>query len=86
MTQIEEAKKNEEAHKIQLTKKEESCHRLELEAINLKRIRLQNKEEIKRLKTEVANLIEEMEELRTHDNKIKEVLKETKELINSLKT
>jgi hypothetical protein len=38
MTQIEEAKKNDEAHKNQLTKKEESCHMLELEAINLKRI------------------------------------------------
>jgi hypothetical protein len=38
MNQIEEAKKNEESHKVQLTKKEESCHRLELEAINLKRI------------------------------------------------
>jgi hypothetical protein len=44
MTQIEECKKNEDAHKIQLSKKEESCHRLELEAINLKRIQLERKE------------------------------------------
>jgi hypothetical protein len=35
-------------------------------------IQLENKEEeIKRLKTEVANLTEEMEELKTHDNKRK---------------
>ena len=54
MTQIEEAKKKEEAQKIQLTKKEESCHMLELETINLKRIQLENKEEIKILKTEVV--------------------------------
>ena len=35
-------------------------------------IHLENKEEeIKRLKTEVANPTEEMEELKTHDNKRK---------------
>ena len=56
MTQIEEDKKNEESHKIKLTKKEESCHRLELEAINLKRIEIENKEEIKRLKNEFVDL------------------------------
>jgi hypothetical protein len=38
------------------------------------------------LKIEVVNLTEEMEELKTHDNKIKEVLKETKELVKSIKT
>jgi hypothetical protein len=37
-TQLEEAKKNEEAQKIQLTKREESCHMLELEIINVKKI------------------------------------------------
>ena len=31
MTQIEEDKKKEESHKIQLTKKEESCQMFELE-------------------------------------------------------
>jgi hypothetical protein len=49
MIQIEEAKKNEEAHNIRLTKKEESCHGLESKSISLKRIHLENKEEIKRL-------------------------------------
>jgi hypothetical protein len=38
------------------------------------------------LKTEVVNLKEEMEELRTHDNKRKEVLEETKEMVIFLKT
>jgi hypothetical protein len=37
-TQLEEAKKNEESQKIQLTKREESCHMLELEIINVKKI------------------------------------------------
>jgi hypothetical protein len=46
-TQLEEAKESEETLKRQLTKKEESCHMLELEVINLKRIQLENKEEIK---------------------------------------
>jgi archaellum component FlaC len=50
-TQLEEAKENEETLKSQLIEKEESCHTLELEVINLKRIQLENKEEIKRLKT-----------------------------------
>jgi hypothetical protein len=36
-TQLEEAKEIEEALKIQLTKKEETCHMLELEVINLKK-------------------------------------------------
>jgi hypothetical protein len=36
-TQLEEAKEIEEALKIQLTKKEESCHMLELEVVNLKK-------------------------------------------------
>jgi hypothetical protein len=36
-TQLEEAKKNE-AQKIELTKREESCHMLELEIINVKKI------------------------------------------------
>jgi hypothetical protein len=44
MTQIEEAKKKEEAQNIQVTKKEESCQMFELEAINLKRIRLEYEE------------------------------------------
>ena len=44
MTQIEEAKKKEEAQKIQITKKEESCQMFELEAINLKRIQLEYEE------------------------------------------
>jgi hypothetical protein len=47
MTQIEEAKK------IQLTKKGEACQMLELEAINLKRIQLENEKEVKILKTKV---------------------------------
>jgi hypothetical protein len=37
-TQLEETKKNEEDQKIQLTKREESCHMLELETINVKKI------------------------------------------------
>jgi hypothetical protein len=36
-TQFEEAKEIEEELKIQLTKKEETCHVLELEVINLKK-------------------------------------------------
>jgi hypothetical protein len=55
-TQLEEAKENEETLKSQLTKKEESCHTLELEVINLKRILLENKEEIKILKNEFVDL------------------------------
>jgi hypothetical protein len=35
-TQLEEAKEIEEDLKIKLTKKEETCHMLELEVINLK--------------------------------------------------
>ena len=56
MTQIEEDKKKEESQKIQLTKKEEACQMLELEAINLKRIQVGNKEDIKRLKNEFIDL------------------------------
>jgi hypothetical protein len=37
-TQLEEAKESEETLKIQLIKKKELCHMLELEFINLKRI------------------------------------------------
>jgi hypothetical protein len=37
-TQLEETKKNEEGQKIQLNKREESCHMLELEIINVKKI------------------------------------------------
>jgi hypothetical protein len=55
-TQLEEAKEGEETMKRQLTKKEESCHMMELEVINLKQIQLENKEEIKRLKTRVVDL------------------------------
>jgi hypothetical protein len=54
--QLEEAKEIEETLKIQLTKKEELYHTLEMEVINLKRIQLENKEEIKILKTEVVYL------------------------------
>jgi hypothetical protein len=36
--QLEEIKKNEEAQKIQLTKREESCHMLEMEIIDIKKI------------------------------------------------
>jgi hypothetical protein len=36
-TQLEEAKEIEEDLNIQLTKKEETCHMLELEVINLKK-------------------------------------------------
>jgi hypothetical protein len=54
--QLEEANESEETLKSYLTKKEESCHTLELEVINLKRIQLENKEEIKILKTEVVDL------------------------------
>ena len=52
---------------------------LELEVINLKRIHLENKEEIKRLKTGVVYLTKDMEELSTYDKtiKCKEVLDET---------
>ena len=64
-TQLEEAKESEETLKRQLTKKEESCHTLELEVINLKRIQLENKEEIKILKNEVVDLTRDIEELKT---------------------
>jgi len=38
------------------------------------------------LKIEVTNLIEEMEEVKTHDGKRKKVLKESKELVNHINT
>jgi hypothetical protein len=38
------------------------------------------------LKTEVTNLTEEMEELKTHESKRKEALKESEKLVNSLNT
>jgi hypothetical protein len=61
---------------------------LELEVINLKRIQLENKEEIKRLKTGFVDLIKEIEELKTYDktNKCTEVLDETEEIVISIKT
>ena len=65
MTQIKEAKKKEESQKIKLTKKEKSHQMLELEAIILKRIQLENKEEIKLLKTKVFYLTKYMEEFKT---------------------
>ena len=71
MTQIEEYKKNGKAHKIQITKKEESCHMFELEAINLKKIHLEYEEEIKILKTKVFDLTKYMEELKTYEKTIK---------------
>ena len=37
-TQLEHAKKVEESLKIQLTKKEETCHMLKLEIVNLKKM------------------------------------------------
>jgi hypothetical protein len=46
-TQIEEAKEIEEDLKIQLTKKEETCHMLELEVINLKKKNEKTKETVK---------------------------------------
>jgi hypothetical protein len=55
-SQLEEAKEIEETLKSQLIKKEELCHMLELEVINLKRIQLENKEGIKILKIEVVYL------------------------------
>jgi hypothetical protein len=61
---------------------------LELEAIKLKRIQLENKEEIKRLKTKVFNLTKDMEELKTYEKiiKCKEFLDETEEIVINLKT
>ena len=44
MSQIEESKKKEEAEKIQITKKEESCKMFELVSINLKGIQLEYEE------------------------------------------
>jgi hypothetical protein len=88
MTQIVEAKKKEEAQKIEITKKEESCQMFELEAIKLKRIQIEYEEEIKILKTKVFDLTKEMEELKTYDKtiKCKEVLDETEEIVINLKT
>jgi chromosome segregation ATPase len=87
-TQLEETKESEEVINIQLTKREESCHMLELEAIDLKRIQLENKEEIKRLKTKVFDLTKDMDELKKYDKtiKCKEVLDEIEETIINLKT
>jgi hypothetical protein len=45
--QLEEAKEIEEDLKIQLTKKEETCHIWELEVINLKKKNEKTKETIK---------------------------------------
>ena len=38
------------------------------------------------MKAKVTNLTEEVEELKTHESKRKEVLKESEELVNSLNT
>jgi hypothetical protein len=46
-TQLEHAKEVEEALKIQLTKKEETCHMLKSEMINLKKINENNNENLK---------------------------------------
>jgi hypothetical protein len=43
----------------------------ELEAINLKRIQLENEDEIKILKAKVFDLTKDMEELNTYDKTIK---------------
>jgi hypothetical protein len=61
---------------------------LELEVIKLKRIQLQNKEDIKILKTEVFYLTKEIEELNTYEktNKSTKVLDETEEIVIILKT
>jgi hypothetical protein len=61
---------------------------LELEAINLKRIQLENKEEIQILKTKFFDLTKDMEELKTYDKTIKcrEFLDETEEIAINLKT
>ena len=87
-TKIKEAKESQETLKSQLTKKEESCHMLGLEIINLKRIQLENKEEIKRLNIEVVDLTKEMNELKACDklNKCTKELEETKEISNNLNT
>jgi hypothetical protein len=45
--QLEESKESEETLKSQLTKKEESCHMLELEVINLKKKNEKTKETVK---------------------------------------
>ena len=60
----------------------------ELETINLKRIQLEYREEIKILKTKVFDITKDMEELNTYDKSIKckEVLDETKEIVINLKT
>jgi septal ring factor EnvC (AmiA/AmiB activator) len=71
MTQIVEAKKKEEAHKIQITKKKESFQMFEREAIKLKRIQIEYEEEIKILKTKVFDLTKVMEELEAYDKTIK---------------
>jgi hypothetical protein len=46
-TQLEEAKEIEEDLKIQLTKKEETCHMLELEVMNLKKNNEKTKASVK---------------------------------------
>jgi hypothetical protein len=72
----------------QLTKKEESCHKLELEAINLKRIQIEKKEEVKRLNNEVVDLTKYTEELKTYEkpNNCTLVLDDTKEMVVNLNT
>jgi hypothetical protein len=53
---------------------------LELKAINLKRIQLENKEEIKILKNEVIDLTKDIEEVNTYEktNNCIEFLDDTK--------
>jgi hypothetical protein len=55
---------------------------LELEAINLKRIQIENKEEIKRLKNEVVDLEKDIEDLKTYEktNNCTKVLDDTEEM------
>jgi hypothetical protein len=61
---------------------------LELEAINLKRIELENKEEIKILKNEVVYLTKDIEELKKYEktNNCTKFLDDTEEIVSNLKT
>jgi hypothetical protein len=61
---------------------------LELEAINLKRIQLEKKEEIKRLKNEVFYLTRYIEESKKYDknNNYIEVLDDTEDMVIKLMT
>jgi hypothetical protein len=72
--QLEEAKKNEEAHKIQLTKREESRHMLELEIINVKNINESNN----------ANLMTQIEEAKKNEEEKKIQLTKNEESCHML--